>query len=251
VFKQRSRKPERIDTGDYTPEEYDRFLKDISFINRRLGDAAAIDNTLLREIERSGVERVSVLDVGAGSGEILCQIAEYGRASGTSTKLTGLDLNPRSARSIRDVSLRFPEISSVTGNALTLPFADDAFDFAISSLFTHHLSDVEIASVLSEMNRVARRGIFVVDLHRHAAAWLLFHLFCTVYRMSPMVRQDGALSVKKGFRPDELADLAEQAGLERISVTRHAPFRLVLSSRKTAAAETIPFAAAAAAVPEA
>ena len=53
MFDIRSNEPERIDTGDYTPEEYKRFLKEIAFINRYLGDARALKQTLLREIDEN------------------------------------------------------------------------------------------------------------------------------------------------------------------------------------------------------
>ena len=70
MFKTRSLKPERIDTGDYTAEEYDRFLSDIRLVNRFAGDNRALKKTLLREIETENLQNFSVLDVGAGSGEL-------------------------------------------------------------------------------------------------------------------------------------------------------------------------------------
>ncbi|MDQ2746408.1 MAG: hypothetical protein M3T96_04005, partial [Acidobacteriota bacterium] len=66
MFKTRSLKLERLDTGDYTAEEYERFLREIAFINRRIGDEKALRETLLHEIERENLSSFSVLDVGAG-----------------------------------------------------------------------------------------------------------------------------------------------------------------------------------------
>ena len=108
-----------------------------------------------------------------------------------------------------------------------LPFSDASFDFAISSLFFHHLTDEQIVIALREMNRVARRGVFVIDLHRHPAAYFLYKLFCTAFRISPLVRQDGALSIRKGFRVDDLRLLAPASEISRVF-----PFRLVLSEKK-------------------
>jgi ubiquinone/menaquinone biosynthesis C-methylase UbiE len=111
---------------------------------------------------------------------------------------------------------------------LDLPFADGAFDYAICSLFTHHLTDEQILCLLPEMSRVARRGIVVIDLERSLTAWTLYQLFCLIYRISPLVRQDGSLSIRKGFRVDELRQFADLAELNDVSVQRHSPYRVVM-----------------------
>ena len=230
MFKTRSLKPERIDTGDYTPDEYNTFLREIRFINQRLGDRAALEKTLLAEITRLDLKEFSVLDVGAGTGELLGVVAEYARKGIRKARLVGLDLNALSVKEIAVESVKYDEISPVRGNALNLSFADNAFDYAICSLFTHHLSDEQIPFVLREMSRVAHRGIVVIDLERNPKAWLLYQLFCLVYRISPLVRQDGSLSIRKGFRAEELRAIGEKVGLPDVSVTRSVPYRVVLFS---------------------
>lgn len=229
MFETRSLKLERIDTGDYTPQEYEQFLREIRLVNRFAGDNRALEKTLLREIERENLREFSVLDVGAGSGEILRTIGGFARRQNRQARLYGLELNKRSAEAILEESKNFAEIKSVQANALELPFADKTFDYAISSLFTHHLSDENIIRTLTEMKRVARRKIFVIDLHRHKSAYALYKIFCLAFGISSLVREDGSLSILRSFKPDELQSLAEQARLENISVKRYFPFRLVLS----------------------
>jgi ubiquinone/menaquinone biosynthesis C-methylase UbiE len=228
VFKKRSYKLERIDTGDYTPAEFERFLHDIRFINRFAGDDRALRKTLLREIKRENLREFSVLDVGAGSGEILQTIAAFARRTGRKADLFGLDLNEISAKSILAESKKFGEIKPIRADALKLPFADNAFDYAICSLFTHHFTDENVIKILLELDRVARLGIFVIDLHRHRAAYVLYKIFCAVFRISRLVREDGSLSILRSFKPAELKVLAEKAKLENVAIERHFPFRLVL-----------------------
>ncbi len=228
MFKTRSLKLERIDTGDYTPAEYDRFLEEIRLVNRFAGDTRALRRTLLREIKRLRLDEFSILDVGAGSGELLRTIANFANDSGRTARLTGLELNARSARSIAEESADFGEISAVRADAFSLPFADDSFDYAISSLFTHHLTNPAIISVIREMSRVARRGVFIIDLHRHPLAFAAYKVFCAAFRISRLVREDGALSILRSFKPAELTDLAELAGVGEFQVIRSMPFRLVL-----------------------
>ncbi|MGD9631190.1 MAG: methyltransferase domain-containing protein [Pyrinomonadaceae bacterium] len=219
VFKTRSTEPERIDTGDHTPEEYETFLREIAFINRYLGDARALRRSLYREIERLDLREFSVLDVACGSGELLRQTAELARRSERDARLTGIDLH--------ELSFIEPaaDISFVRGDAFRLPFADGSFDYAISSLFFHHLSDEQIPAALSEMSRVARRGVFVIDLERSRTAYYLYKLFCLGFRISPLVTHDGSLSVKKGFVRGEFAGFAAESA----RCFRSFPFRLILS----------------------
>jgi ubiquinone/menaquinone biosynthesis C-methylase UbiE len=224
VFEQRSTELERIDTGDHTPEEYQRFLKEIAFINRYFGDGRALRKSLFQAIGRAGLSEFSMLDVGCGSGELLRATAEFARREGIEARLTGLDLNEMSVAHSATISSGYPEITVVRGDAFSLPFPDGAFDHAISSLFFHHLSDGQIPLVLSEMSRVARRGVFVIDLHRHPAAYWLYRLFCRAFDISQLVTEDGSLSVLRGFTPEELAAFAGNTA----TVKRSFPFRLVL-----------------------
>ena len=231
MFETRSYQLERIDTGDYTPEEYDAFLREIRLVNRFAGDVWALRKTLLREIEREDLKTFSVLDVGAGSGELLRAVAKFARKQKRTANLCGLELNARSARAVLEESKGFAEIRPVRGDAFVLPFADDSFDYAICSLFTHHFIDEMVVKILREMSRVASRKIFVIDLHRHRAAYALYKIFCAAFRISPLVREDGSLSILRSFKAKELENLARRANLENFSVRRHFPFRLVLQGK--------------------
>jgi SAM-dependent methyltransferase len=94
--------------------------------------------SLVPEVERAGLREFSLLDVGAGSGELLRVAASAARVRGWRARLVGLELNERSARAILEESRGFTEIGAVRGDAFHLPFADGAFDYVICSLFTHH-----------------------------------------------------------------------------------------------------------------
>lgn len=234
MFKKRATQPERIDIGDYTPEEYARFLREIRFINQRLGDRTALEKTLLTDVSRLNLKSFTVLDVGAGTGELLGVIAKFARNEGRKVRLVGLDLNDLSVNEIAEEALKFSEISPVRADALKLPFADDSFDYVICSLFTHHLTDAQISCVLPEMFRVARRRVIVIDLQRSVRAWLLYKLFCVAYRISPLVLHDGSLSIRKGFTTNELQNFGEKLGNGNASVSSVAPYRVVLTIQKQA-----------------
>jgi ubiquinone/menaquinone biosynthesis C-methylase UbiE len=230
VFETRSTEPERIDTGDYTEEEYKTFLREIRFINRWIGDRWALQKTLLKKIDELDPAKVSVLDVGAGSGELLKEIALFARRRKSRAFLTGLDLNKLSAESVANEGNNFDEINAVRGDALNLPFDDNSFDFAICSLFTHHFADDGVIEIMREMKRVAHRGIYVIDLHREKGAYRMYKLFCFVFRISRLVREDGLLSIKKSFQPDELSGLAKKAGFANVGSQTVFPARIVVTA---------------------
>src|SRR5438046_7750997 len=102
MFAQRSYELEHLDKGDYTPAEYEGCLVELRRVNEWLGDARALKNSLLAETERAGLKWFSVLDVGAGSGELLRVTAADVRRRGGRARLVGLELNERSARAIRE-----------------------------------------------------------------------------------------------------------------------------------------------------
>ena len=227
-FQQRSYELEHLDKGDYTPEEYEGCIVELQWVNEWLGDASALRHSLLKEIARAKLKSFSVLDVGAGSGELLRVAAKWARETDRKAGLVGLELNARSAKSIIEESRELPEISSVRADGLAIPFSDDAFDYVIQSLTLHHFDDEGAVSILREMDRVARRGLFVIDLLRNPIAYFLYTTVGHLFLHNRLLREDGALSILRSFKPDELEAIARAAELANVKVEKHFPSRLVL-----------------------
>lgn len=233
-FRQRSSELEHLDKGDYTPEEYEGCIIELQRVNKWLGDASALRNSLLKEIERAELGSFSVLDVGAGSGELLRVVAQWARDTDRQARLVGLELNERSARAITEDSPEFPEIKAIRGDAFRLPFSPKEFDYVFCSLFTHHFQDAQVVKLLLEMNRVARRGIYVIDLHRDPVPYFFYTTVGRLFLHNRLIREDGALSILRSFKPEELANLGREARLANVSVEKHFPSRLVLSAGSNA-----------------
>src|ERR1044071_482445 len=227
-FKQRSYELECNDTGNYTPEEYESCISELQLVNRWMGDAHALKQTLLRDVEQKALPEFSVLDVGAGSGELLRVAASWARSTGRCFRGVGLELNERSAQAILEQSQAFPEITAVRGDALRLPFVEAEFDYVMCSLFTHHFVDEQIVHILREMSRVARRRIFAIDLHRDPVPYFFYTTIGKLVLKNRLIRHDGALSILRSFKPNELLKLGQTAGLHNVAVEHHFPARLVL-----------------------
>jgi len=229
-FRRRHYELENLDRGSYTAEEYEECITELQLVNEWLGDARTLKRTLLRDVRQNQLESFSVLDVGAGSGELLRVAAAWARENNREFSGVGVELNKRSAEAINEESADFPQISSVRSDARLLPFANSAFDYVICSLFTHHFVELDIITILHEMSRVASRRIFVIDLHRHPIAYYCYTTIGKLFLHNRLLREDGALSILRSFKPHELCELAVQSKLLKPQVTRHFPYRLVLSA---------------------
>lgn len=222
-FATRSYDLERLDTGDYTPAEYRRWQREMWFIHRIFGELRALRRTLFRDIQSAGDVSVSVLDVGAGSGELLRVLEKW--TAGRNTFFVGAELNAEATLTIKSSTL-----AAVQCDALRLPFPDDSFDYAFCSLFLHHLGDDNAVSLLKEMSRVASKRIYVIDVNRDPTAYYLYKALGSVF-LQRFSLEDGALSILRSFSADELHELAQTAGLCDVKVERSMVNRLILSGR--------------------
>lgn len=219
---ERARAEERMDDPGLDPAVYDAVLKDLARVNSWTLAA----RPTLRFLHRAtkGMTSFSLVDVGSGEGGMLRRIAAWAARRGLRVELTGVDLNPKSEGVARALTPAGLGITYRTGDYRDL----GPFDFAISSLVAHHMTDGELSDFLQWMEATARRGWFINDLHRHALAYLGFPLLAGLLRVHPIVRHDGRLSIARAFRRDDWARLLAEAAIpaDQVLVRRHFPFRL-------------------------
>ena len=136
-----------------------------------------------------------------------------------------LDILSEARRYLGDAA---PRLSLLRGEATRLPCRDGSVDLVICSNFLHHLDEDEILQALSEMRRVARRGVIAVDLRRGRLSWMLVWMLT---RLTPnrLTRHDGPLSVRRAWSRHELRAMASRAGLSGAVVRPAGPARMALS----------------------
>ena len=220
-FRHRSSQLERLDIGAYTDDEYAKWQIEMRLIHRTLGEMRALRKSLFKDILSNGTNHVSILDVAAGSGNLLQEIRK--RLATRNPFLVGAELDISAAKTIREAS-----IDAVCCDALRLPFSNASFDFVTCSLFLHHLADDSAVQLLKEMRRVSRMKVIVIDLHRSPVAYYFYRTVAPLM-FQRFTSEDGALSILRSFKPHELQELAEAAGLKNIAIQRSASYRLVLS----------------------
>lgn len=220
---------ELLDAGAGTDDDVLDNLTDLRRINRYLGGARAIVRTLSPRIKSDSTKAWSLLDVGIGSADIPLAVADQFRSRGIELSITGIDLSDRILRLLRDRLNIDSRMSLVRGDALSLPFADNSFDFVTASLFLHHFREDDAVRLLREFARVAKRSVIINDLVRDLVPYYFTRLTGPLLAKSYLTRNDAPVSVLRGFTAQELNRLARKAELSEYKIRRFFPYRLVLA----------------------
>jgi hypothetical protein len=197
-------------------------LSDIARLNRWFGGTRAVVRALepLFRRARRG-ERWTLLDVGTGSGDIPRALAAAARPHGVELRLVGLERIPAAARVAHAAG-----VTAVVGDGNAAPFRPRSVDVVIASQVLHHLSRAMAVSWLGVLDALARRAVVVADLRRSPLAMVGVWAAAAALGMSATTRHDAVLSLRRGYKKEELATLCAAAGV-RAAVTRSRWARLV------------------------
>jgi len=217
---------ELMDADDLPAETYAAVVRDLARVNA-MTLAARPTLAFLSARTRVG-GRYRLLDVGYGDGDMLRRIARWGKRHGVAFDLVGIDLNPRSEAAARADTPTTFAIDYRTGDYADL--GGEPWDFVISSLVAHHMMTQQLVSFLRFMQRHARIGWLVNDLHRHRFAHAGWPVLARLFGWHPIVRHDGRVSIARSYRPGEWPALIAQADVEARIFTAF-PFRLCVESR--------------------
>lgn len=218
-----------MDSAGLDASTYARILNDLGRVNRWTLARRPTLNFLFRAM--GDARRFRLLDVGFGQGDMLRAIGRWARRRGLTAELVGVDLNPRSAAVARAATPSDLAIEYHTGDYREL---GGGFDFVVSNLVGHHMTDGQLRDFLRYMEAEARKGWIVNDLHRHRFAYLGYPLLCRLMRWHRIVREDGQLSIARSFRPAEWRAILADAGIEPgpAKIVRHFPFRLCVERQR-------------------
>tara|TARA_B110000503_G_scaffold142407_1_gene239104 strand:+ start:7598 stop:8308 length:711 start_codon:yes stop_codon:yes gene_type:complete len=208
--KKRTDKEELMDNfsigGDLLRDTLDK----LENINRWLGGNLMTVKTLKKVLKNHPKEQeLTIADIGCGHGDILRDVAKFGRKNGYNMKLIGMDANPTAIAYANELSVEFSELSFMTEDVFSEAFKDRRFDVVLATLFLHHFKEDPLVSFLGNTLKQTKIAIVVNDLHRHKLAYYLFMLL-SVFIKNNMIIEDGLTSVLRGFKRKELVKISQR-----------------------------------------
>ncbi len=232
-FAQRSRDKELMDTEAVSFEEFHDCLRNLEVINIY---TLAYRPTLnwLKTISRlMPGQKISVLDIGSGGGDMLRKIWKWAEKNQLSISLTGVDINPFSKRSSESATPLNAPIIYKTVDLFSLNSSEQP-DVIISSLFTHHLSNDELIRFIKWMDTQCTAGWHINDLHRHPIPYYFIKCLTRILPVNRLVKNDAAVSVARAFTKKDWKHLLREARIpeSRAEIIWYFPFRYSVSCLK-------------------
>lgn len=209
--------PELLDDDLGTPAEIASSLGDLRHINDWFGGTRTTISLLRKVASQSGVKELSLLEIGSGEGHVPLSAKRALGRDGISVHVTLLDR--------RWTHLPANYVPSVCGDAMRLPFCDNAFDVVSCSLFAHHFDPEPLRLVIAESMRVSSRVVLINDLIRNPLHLLLVYFGLPLFR-SRITWHDAPASVKAAYTIPEMKSVVSALPSRQLSVTRHLLFRM-------------------------
>lgn len=208
---------ELLDDDLGTPEEIAASLDDLRRINRWFGGERTTISLLRRVVAETGLRELSLLELGAGHGDVPLAAKAKLEREGVGVRVTLLDK--------RSTHLPPDGLNGVAADAMCLPFRDCSFDVVSCSLFAHHFDPNLLKELLIEALRVSRVAVVINDLIRSPVHLLLVYLGLPLFR-SRITWNDGPASVRAAYTLEEMKGLLTSLPARKVEVSRHVLYRM-------------------------
>ncbi|RUT35730.1 methyltransferase domain-containing protein [Paenibacillus zeisoli] len=212
----RAKEDELMDDFSMGGEELSEALQHLRRLNRIFPAAAPTLHGVDKLWQANGrPPKLSILDVGAGSGDINTKLLKWADRKGISLQITLVDMTVEACEEARRLFREEPRVKVIQGNVKDLD--ERAADIVTGSQFIHHFDGEELVDMVAHMLQASRYGIVINDIHRHAVSYTAVWLMTRLISRNRYIRHDGPLSVAKGFKGRDWREL--KAKLKMSSMT--------------------------------
>jgi 2-polyprenyl-3-methyl-5-hydroxy-6-metoxy-1,4-benzoquinol methylase len=207
---------EFMDDPDCDRGRLERTYRQFDVVNRLVSGWRRIYVRTLRPV-LAGRARPTLLDVGFGGGDIPRHLAAWAARDGIDLAVTAIDPDPRAFAYVqgRPGPVRYRQASSAD--------VDGRFDVVVSNHVLHHLDPGAVGDLLADSERLAGTLALHSDLRRSGLAHAAYGLATRPLARRSFVHADGLASIRRSYRPAELAGVRPGWRAEP-----RAPYRLLL-----------------------
>ncbi len=179
-------------------------LDKIAAINRLLGGNKVTLEGIRFLLKGKGLSgKIKIIDVGCGNGAMLKMLSGFAAKNRLAFELQGIDANPATIAHAKLLSSAYPNISYQCCDIFE-ENGSASCDILLFTLTLHHFTDGEIVNLFKNLIHKVRVGIVVNDLQRSALAYRLFTALSYVFGLNDMSREDGLVSILRGFKKTDL-----------------------------------------------
>ena len=224
-LKTRSSKKEILDDDNLPFEDIKICMKELNSINTLLGGHAITVNGMSHFSTLTNKD-IIVCEIGCGGGDNLNAIS----AKFNTAAFIGIDLKEEC---IDFAAGKYPELKA---NWIASDYSKVSLkimpDVIFSSLFCHHFTDDQLVFMIKWMHKNSKQGFFINDLQRSAVAYYLIKWLTALFSKSYMVKNDGPISVTRGFVKKDWQLLFAKAGISSYSIKWKWAFRYLIVCKK-------------------
>jgi SAM-dependent methyltransferase len=229
-FTYRSDEKELLDESNILRSLLYKNLSELDTLNRTTGGHT---NSLkgIKQLITDHDKIYHVVDLGCGSGDALKAIADWARLNNFSVRLTGVDMNVNAIDYLKIHCVDYPEINGVTADYQDYLDKNELIDIVHCSLFCHHLNDDELLRLFIYFRQHIKTGFVINDLHRNWLAYYSAWFFTRLLNGTELAKNDGPISVLRGFKSGELVYLLNKANIVDYSIRKEWAFRYLIISK--------------------
>lgn len=221
----RTQEAEIMDDFSLQGEELREALDQIARINQLLGGNKVTLEGINKVMPSNKTETITIADIGCGNGDMLRMLSEFAQKNKLDFKLIGIDANDFTINYAKKLSVAYPNIDYQCVDIFSEDFKTLKFDIIVCTLTLHHFTNEQILNIITTFRDNAKTGIIINDLHRSKLAYRLFELICFIFKLNRMSRQDGLVSILRGFKKNELEEFSKKLNLKNYNINWKWAFR--------------------------
>lgn len=224
ILSVRAKEDELMDDFSMGGEELSEALKHLRRLNRIFAAPGPTRDGVEKLWQAIGGPRtLSILDVGAGSGDVNQKLLQWADRKGIQLEITLVDMTEEACEEARQLFRHEPRVHVRRADLQEL--ADASADIVTGSQFVHHFDGQQLVDMVSHMRRASRYGVVINDIHRHPVSYTAVWVVTRIISRNRYIRHDGPLSVAKGFKGSDWQELKHRLKSDKMTYTWKPLFR--------------------------